>query len=263
MCNKATMTGKIAIVTGGARGLGKSIAEKLLREGATVIIADLLEKELKETVKVFCENGLKAEEYNIDLLKVSAINEMIDQIANRHGKIDILVNNAGIQIRKKAIEFSEEDWEHLIGVNLKSYYFASTAAARVMIKQGGGAIVCISSVNSSRFSSKRSLYGISKGGVDALVATLGVEWARYGIRINAVAPGFLDTEMYRAGVKAGIINAEEVLSVMPTNRLIMTSEVASAVCFLASDEASGIVGQTLFVDGGCSKNCLPEGRELK
>lgn len=255
-------TGKIAIVTGGSRGIGREIAAALLKEGMTVVVADILEEELKATVGEFKAQGLNADFFVADLGKVSDIRKMVDYTVEKHGTLDVLVNNAGIQIRKWAVEFEEADWDKLMGVNLKAYYFASTAAANIMMKKGGGSIICISSANSTEYTSKRSLYNISKAATNGLVGTLGVEWARFGIRINAVAPGYVETDMVKQGVKDGIINLEELLTVFPVKRMMRPQEIANAVCFLASDEASGIIGQTIFVDGGWSKNGLPEKKDL-
>jgi len=258
----STGQGRIAIVTGGSRGLGKAIARKLLREGMVVVIADILEEELRITVDEFTVQGLKADQYIADLGKVSDIERLMAYTVSKYGVLDVLVNNAGIQIRKPAVDFEEADWDKLMGINLKASYFAATAAARIMIKRGSGSIICISSANSTEYTSKRSLYNISKAAVNGLVGTLGVEWARYGIRINAVAPGYVETDMVKAGIKDGIINLDEILSILPIKRMLLPEEIANAVRFLASDEASGIVGQTLFVDGGWSKNGLPEKKEL-
>ena len=254
--------GKVAIVTGGSRGLGKAIAAELLKKGMTVVIADILEPELTAAVKEFSERGFMADGFVADLGKVADINKLVDYAARKYGTLDVLVNNAGIQIRKPAVEFEEADWDRLIGINLKAFYFAATAAARVMIPKGRGSIVCISSANSTEFTSKRSLYNISKAAVNGLVGTLGVEWARYGIRINAVAPGYVETDMVKQGIRDGIINLDEILTVLPIKRMIKPEEISAAVAFLASDAASGIIGQTLFVDGGWSKNGLPEKKEL-
>ncbi|OHE62419.1 MAG: hypothetical protein A2Z99_17000 [Treponema sp. GWB1_62_6] len=257
-----TVQGKIAIVTGGSRGLGKAIAKKLLDEGMTVVIADILEEELKSTADEFTAQGLRADPFVADLGRVSDINGLIAYTVKKHGTLDVLVNNAGIQIRKPAVDFEEADWDKLMGINLKAFYFAATAAAKFMIKRGRGSIICISSANSTEYTSKRSLYNISKAAVNGLVGTLGVEWARYGIRINAVAPGYVETDMVKQGIKDGIINLDEILSILPIKRMLRPEEIANAVCFLASDEASGIVGQTIFVDGGWSKNGLPEKKDL-
>ncbi len=256
------LTGKIAIVTGGARGLGKAMAKRLLQEGVHVVIADCMADQLHQTAAEFCAEGYPAEAYVVNLLYTDQIEQMIEDVVKKHKRLDILVNNAGIQIRKKAVDFTEDDWDKLMGVNLKACYFTSCAAARHMIPQGSGSIVCISSENSVRYTSKRTLYAISKGAVNALVGALGVEWARYGIRINAVAPGFINTEMHRTAVLEGVLDDDELLSVLPNKRLLSDDEIAGAVCYLASEDASGIVGQVLFVDGGCNKNCLPEKKEL-
>jgi NAD(P)-dependent dehydrogenase (short-subunit alcohol dehydrogenase family) len=254
--------GKVAVVTGGSRGLGKTIARKLLEEGMTVVVADILEAELRESVREFTAAGLKADAFVADLGKVQDIERLIAYAAEKYGALDVLVNNAGIQIRKPAVEFEEADWDKLMGINLKAFYFASTAAARIMIPRRRGSIVCISSANSTAYTSRRSLYNISKAAVNGLVGTLGVEWARYGVRINAVAPGYVETDMVMQGVRDGIINLEELLTVFPIKRMMKPEEIAAAVSFLASDAASGVVGQTLFVDGGWSKNGLPEKKEL-
>jgi len=254
--------GKIAVVTGGSRGLGKAMAEKLLEEGMTVVVADILQAELKTTVDEFRARGFKADSFVADLGKVADIEKMVAYAVEKYGTLDVLVNNAGIQIRKPAVEFEEEDWDKLMGINLKAFYFAATAAARIMIPKGRGSIICISSANSTAYTSRRSLYNISKAAVNGLVGTLGVEWARYGVRINAVAPGYVETDMVMQGVKDGIINLEELLTVFPVKRMMKPGEIANAVAFLASDASSGIVGQTIFVDGGWSKNGLPEKKEL-
>ncbi|WHH59369.1 SDR family oxidoreductase [Petroclostridium sp. X23] len=256
------LEGKIAIVTGGAKGLGKAMAKRLLEEGVTVVIADILEDEMKNTVEEFKSQGYEADYFLVNLESVQQISNMMDYVVKKYGTLDILVNNAGIQIRKWAVDFEEAEWDKLMGINLKALYFASTAAAKVMIPKGKGVIVCISSANSTEYTSKRSLYNISKAAVNGLVGTLGVEWARFGIRINAVAPGYVATDMVKQGITEGIINIDEILTIVPGKRLLETEEIANAVCFLASDDSSGMVGQTLFVDGGWSKNGLPEKKDL-
>ncbi len=238
------------------------MAKRLLEGGMTVVIADILEEELQATVNEFKAQGLSADGFVTDLGKLSDINALMDYTVKQYGTLDVLVNNAGIQIRKPAVEFEEADWDKLLGVNLKAMYFASTAAAKIMISNHRGSIICISSANSTEYTSKRSLYNISKAAVNGLVGTLGVEWGRYGIRINAVAPGYVETDMIKQGIKDGIINLEEILTILPIKRMLKPEEIANAVAFLASDQASGIQGQTIFVDGGWSKNGLPEKREL-
>ena len=256
------LKGRISIVTGGARGLGKAMAERLGKEGATVVIADIDVPSMEKTVAEMNEAGYPTEGYRIDLTKTEEIDAMIDHVAKKYGRIDILVNNAGINIRQWATEYKEEDYDFLMDLNLKSYYFASRAAARYMKQQGGGAIVCTSSGNSERFTTKRTPYCISKAAVNGMVAAFGNEWGRFNIRINAVAPGYIYTDMVRQGIAEGIIDEKAIMSVLPNKRFLAAEEIANAVVFLASDEASGINAQTLFVDGGWNKNGLPEAKDM-
>lgn len=256
--------GKITIVTGGAKGIGKGICERMAAEGARIIIVDIDEASAKDTAAELRQTGAAAEAYKADLCKVAEIDAMIQFVYDKYGSIDILINNAGVQIREWATDFEEEKFDFLMDLNLKAYYFASRAAARVMKNQeNGGTIVCTSSANSERFTSRRSPYNISKAAVNGLVGTLAVEWGRFNIRINAVAPGYLLTDMVKKGIEDGIIDMETNYKVIPMKRLLDVQEVASGVCFLASDEASGITGQTLFIDGGWSRCGLPEERDIK
>ena len=253
---------KITIVTGGTRGIGKGIAKRFLEEGATVIIVGGKNKEDADKAVAELSPLGKVEAMMVDLSDAAACEKMIDDVVAKYGRIDILVNNAGIQIRKWATEFPIEEFKKVIDVNMIAYYVASRTAARYMQKQGGGSIVCISSGNSQCYTSQRSADNISKTAVNGLVATLGVEWARFNIRINAVAPGYVMTEMIQKGINEGIVNIDNIMKVIPMKRLLQPSEIASSVCFLASDEASGITGQTLFTDGGWSKAGLPEAKDL-
>ena len=255
-------TGQICIVTGAAQGLGKAMAERIAAEGGTMVLADINADVLDETVKQFQIKGYLAEGYVIDLTNVSEIDAMIDYVADKYGRIDVLVNNAGIQIRKWATDFPEEEFDLLMDLNLKSYFFATRAAARHFKKQGRGVVVCTSSGNSVRPASKRSPYAISKAGVNGLARALGNELGRFGIRVNAVAPGYVMTEMVEKGVAEGIIDLDAIMSILPMKRFLEPSEIASAVAFLASSDASGINGQTLFVDAGWSANGLPEAKDL-
>lgn len=248
------ISGKTAIVTGGARGIGKGISERLAAEGARLVIADI-DKAAAEAAAV----ELNAEAYQANLCNVGEIDAMIGYVHDKYGSIDILINNAGVQIREWATDFDEAKFDFLMDLNLKAYYFASRAAARYMKEQAdGGAIVCISSANSTCYTSRRSPYNISKAAVNGLVGTLGVEWGRFNIRINAVAPGYVLTDMVQKGISDGIIDMETNFRVIPMKRLLRLDEIASGVCFLASGEASGITGQTLFIDGGWSRCGLPE-----
>jgi NAD(P)-dependent dehydrogenase (short-subunit alcohol dehydrogenase family) len=256
------IAGKSAIVTGGARGLGRAIVERLAAEGAKVVIADVLEEEAQATRVELTERGLETSVYKVDLRNISEIEKLMAFTEERYGSVDVLVNCAAIQIRGEAVSFTEESWDKICDINLKAVFFASQAAAKRMIPKGTGSIVCISSGTSIRYTSVRSPYNITKAAVNALTGALANEWARYGVRVNAVAPGWSATQMVMDGVKMGYVAEAEIMSMVPLNRFMEPREIADAVCFLASEEASGVVGQTLFVDGGGSLRLAPEDPDL-
>lgn len=253
------ISGKVTIVTGGGKGIGRGICTRMAEEGARLVVVDVDLEAARDVAAGLCAAGGQAEAYKADLCKVDEIDAMIEYVHSKYGAVDILVNNAGVQIRRWATDFEEAEFDFLMDLNLKAYYFTARAAARYMKAQPeGGAVVCISSANSERFTSQRSPYNISKAAVNGLVGTLAVEWGRFGIRINAVAPGYVMTDMVRKGIAEGIIDMETNFKVIPMKRLLSTEEIASGVCFLASREASGITGQVLFIDGGWSRAGLPE-----
>lgn len=259
-----SLEGKVAIVTGAARGIGKGIANCLAQEGCTVVIADMLKNIEEKTVNELIDQGMKGDYYQVNLLEESEIEELMKYVYDTYGRIDILVNNAGITVREPAITMKSSDFDRVLGVNMRTYFLASRSAARYMRNQPEkGNIVCISSATSECCTSRRSPYNISKAAVNGLVATLGVEWGRIGIRINAVAPGYVMTDMVDEGIKQGIIEVEKIMTVIPMKRFVLPEEIGRAVCFLASENASAITGQTLFVDGGLSKCGFPETKDME
>ena len=245
---------KIVIVTGGAQGIGKSIVEVLVKNGAYVVIADIDSEAGNQTVKEIPN----CEFYRIDLCDYSEIEKMFAYVNDKYGYIDSLVNDAGIQIRNWATDFDMKQFDAVINLNLRAYYVCSRTVARYMKEQGHGTIVCISSVNGTRYHSKRSAYNISKAGVNGLVGTLAVELGRFGIRINSVAPGYVETEVMLSGFREGILNEENIKSVIPMKKYVLPEQVGKLVAFLASDESDGITGQTIHIDNGQSKIALPE-----
>lgn len=245
---------KIVIVTGGAQGIGKAIVSVLVQKGARVVIADIDREAGDQAVKEIPN----CEFYAIDLCKDEEIEQMFEYVNEKYGKIDSLVNDAGIQIRNWATDFDMQKFDAVINLNLRAYYVCSRTAARYMKKQGGGTIVCISSVNGTRYHSKRSAYNISKAGVNGMVGTLAVELGRFGIRINSVAPGYVETEVMLSGFREGILNEANIKSVIPMKKYVLPEQVGKLVAFLASDESDGITGQTIHIDNGQSKIALPE-----
>lgn len=257
------MEDRVAIVTGGANGIGFGIVKKFTQEGIYTIIADIDEENGRRIEQEINIKEEKISFYKVDLSNDCEVEVLFENVMEKFGHIDVLVCNAGVQIREWAVDFPMEKFDLLMRINLRAYYLCAKIAARYMKKQkNGGSIVCISSVNSLSYHSKRSPYNISKAAVNGLVGTLGVEWGRYNIRVNAVAPGYVLTELMESGIQEGIINEKNIMSVIPMKRYISIEEVSNVVYFLASKEASGVTGQVLCVDGGWSKNALPEELDL-
>ena len=253
---------KTVIVTGAAMGIGKGIAEQLTQEFDNIVVADINEKEGEKTAQELSSDECRVYFHKVDLTDDDAVEEMFSEVISNCGSVDSLVCNAGIQIRHWATEFPMDEWDQLMKLNLRAYYVCSRTAARFMQKNGGGSIVCISSVNGQMYHSKRSAYNISKAAINGLVGTLAVEWGRYGIRINSVAPGYVETEVMLSGIREGIIDKEKALSIIPMKRFITVEEIGKVVCFLLSDKASAVTGQTICVDGGWSRNALPEDKDM-
>ncbi|WMJ86612.1 SDR family NAD(P)-dependent oxidoreductase [Anaerocolumna sp. MB42-C2] len=246
---------KVAIITGGGRGIGFSIAAKFIAEGAKVIVADILEDGEAITSKL----GEKSDYYKIDLRKSADIFTMADTVYNKYGHIDVLVNCAGIARPVPTLKLTEEVLNEVIDINMKAPLFCCQAVGKYMRKQGGGSIVNISSGNSKMINVGRTPYGITKGAVNLLTQQLGAEWAMYNIKVNAIAPGWIRTEMVERPLKSGILDEKKILSVSPIGRFGKVEEIANLACFLSCEESDYIVGQVIFADGGWSMGIMPDG----
>jgi len=253
-----TLKGCGVIVTGGAGGIGRTIVDTFCNLGAAVAIIDIRQDLVDDYAVKLRSEGKKALGIAADVTDISCIQSITDRVVSEFGSLDILVNNAGRQIRKPSVDFTEEHWDQLMDLNLKAVFFWCQAAARVMIPAGRGAIVNISSGNSVKMMPGRAPYCISKAGVNALTAVLGIEWASLGVRVNAVAPGWIKTDMVQEGIRLGVVQESQILSITPIGRLATTQEIADVVAFLCGHEARYIVGQTIFVDGGWSAVGLPD-----
>lgn len=248
------LNGKIAIVTGGARGIGFGIASRYADEGARVVIADVLEEEGR---KAAMDIGPTAEFYQINLRDRGQIFAMADYVHETYGHIDILVNCAGVARPCPTLKLAEKVLDEVIDINMKAPLFCCQAVGAYMRQDGGGSIVNISSGNTRMINVGRVPYGITKGAVNLLTEQLGAEWALYNIKVNAIAPGWIRTEMVEKPLKSGILDEEAILSVSPVGRFGKTEEIASLACFLACKDSDYIVGQVIFADGGWSLGIMP------
>ncbi len=242
------LEGKVALVTGAGRGIGRAIAERLAAEGAAVVVSDVDLPQAEQAARELAVQGRQALAVRADVSDLRQVRQMFQMTAERFGRLDILVNNAGIIRRGSLDDHPDADWELVLAVNLKGTYYCSREAARVMKQQGHGRIVNISSVAGKvgDITSAPS-YGPSKGAVNTLTKSLARELAPYGITVNAVAPHAIETEM------TGEWSAEKrrsILAQIPVGRLGRPEEVAAAVAFLASDEAGFITGEILDINGG-------------
>ena len=230
-------------MTGAARGIGLAIARQFVRDGYRVAMLDMDGAELKKTAQ-----GAQMLPIECDVAEPSRVNAAVGQIAAHFGRIDALVNNAGIALFKPLLETTYEEWSRVLAVNLDGPFLMVQACAPVMLKTGGGAIVNIASISGLRASTLRVAYGTSKAALSHLTKQQAAELGNLGIRVNAVAPGPVDTAMakqvHTPDIRAGYHDA------IPLNRYGTEQEIAAAVCFLCSDAASYVNGQTLAVDGG-------------
>ncbi len=246
------LTGKVAIITGGRRGMGRADALTLAKAGAKIIVSDISLEECQKVVDEIVSQGGEAMAVKCDVSQKAEVDEMVSQAISKFGKIDILVNNAGIAQFKPFLELTEEDWDKTIDINLKGYFLCAQAAAKEMAKQNSGAIVNIASIAMGQVGvgfPALSHYCASKGGIAGLTEALALELAPYGIRVNAVAPGVIDTPMVDP-LKVDSKVMEGTLARVPLHRMGKPEEISNAVLFLASDDSSYITGSIVVVDGG-------------
>jgi 3-oxoacyl-[acyl-carrier protein] reductase len=240
------LSGKVAIVTGASRGIGRGIAEALAARGAQVI-AGARGDNAAATVDAIRQAGGKADAVSIDVTDTASIEAMVEGTLARHGRVDVLVNNAGITRDQLMLRLKREDWDAVIATNLTAAYTCAQAVLKPMIKQRSGRIVSISSVVGQMGNAGQANYAASKAGLIGFSMALAREVASRNITVNVVAPGMIETDMTRAVAEKAQGDWE---SLIPLKRLGTPQDIAAAVCFLASDEAAYITGQVLAVNGG-------------
>lgn len=248
--DRISMDGKVAVVTGAGRGMGRSIAWALAQVGASVVVAERDEETGPATTRALNEAGHKAIWVKVDVRKSDEVDALIAATLDEYGRLDTMINNAGGVFFKPALELSENAFRTLVDENLTSVWLCSTAAAKAMQKGGhGGSIVSTSSMSALQGAVNHAPYGAAKAGIIGLTKALAAEWGRIGIRVNAVAPGPIATEgSVQTGAGPGATDRPD----LPLGRMGNPDEVAAAILFLASGMGSYITGETIVVDGGAT-----------
>jgi 3-oxoacyl-[acyl-carrier protein] reductase len=238
---------KTALITGSARGLGKAIAERLASLGARVVISDVLMDMAEATVKEFTDKGYEAMAISADVSKSEDVKNMVAKILEKYQTLDIVVNNAGITRDGLLLRMSEEAWDAVLNVNLKGTFLVTQAAAKIMIKQRAGRIINISSASAKMGNAGQANYVSSKAGIIGLTKTAARELGSRGVTVNAIAPGFFETEMTKnlpEPVREGFLNST------PLGKFGKLDDIAAMVAYLASDDGAFISGQVISIDGG-------------
>jgi glucose 1-dehydrogenase len=242
------LAGKVALVTGAAQGIGLACVERFAREGAKVLATDVNEERGRAAA---LKLGASVAFVRCDVSRKADVQAAVAAAVEKFGRLDILVANAGIVHAAEFLDLEEADFDRVIAVNLKGIFLAGQAAARQMVKQGtGGAIVNMSSVNAVLAIANQVPYVVSKGGINQLTKVMAVALAPHGIRVNAVGPGTILTELARTAVLGNKEAERKILSRTPLGRMGEPAEIAAAALFLASDDASYMTGQAIYPDGG-------------
>jgi NAD(P)-dependent dehydrogenase (short-subunit alcohol dehydrogenase family) len=243
--------GRAALVTGASQGLGAAIALRLAREGYDLAVSDPAIDHLRATVQAIEALGRRAHAIELELRDQASIERAFAAAAQALGTLDVLVNNAGITLRRSALEVSRQEWNDVIGVMLTGTFFMSQQMGRHLIAAGRpGAIISLASTHGLVGLAERSTYGIAKGGIIQMTRMLAIEWAAHGIRVNAIAPGTVETPSRKAHFEANPDARRRMLARIPSGRFGLQEEVAAAVAYLASPDAAYVTGQTLVIDGG-------------
>jgi len=244
------LKGKTALITGAGNGIGKTTALRFAAEGAEVAVADIREQAAAETAREIERAGGKALPIRMDISQEADWQHAVNQVVARFGQIDVLFNNAAIFLIKPLIETTVEDWDRIMGVNVRGTFLGLKHVIPVMIKQGGGSIINNASTAGLVGAKGVALYGSSKGAIRNLSKHAALEYAEYGVRVNSIYPGFVDTAMLKHRMDTEQNNSAEQGKKVPLGRIGEPREIADTVVFLASDESSYITGAEIVIDGG-------------
>ena len=241
----------VAVVTGAASGIGRALALRLAREGASLALADVNRTGLDETAQQVSNLGVKISTHLVDVSDQERVAAFAQEVLRSHGRVNLLVNNAGVTVRRLALDVTPEDWGEVVGVNLKGTFFMSQQMGRHLVAtKRPGCVISIASTHGTIGFTQRSTYGISKAGIIHMTRMLAYEWAEHGIRVNAVAPGTVETRTRAEYFRANPVARQAMIDRVPLHRFGEPEEIAAAVRYLASPEAAYVTGQTLLLDGG-------------
>lgn len=245
------VAGKVALITGGGSGIGRATAQIFAREGAKVVVADIVAAGGEETVRLIKAAGGEAVFVKADVAQTTDVEAMVKKAVDTYGRLDCAFNNAGIEgVIRPTAEYGEEQWDRVLAVNLKGVWLCMKYEILQMLKQGGGAIVNTASVAGLVGLPGLSAYVAAKHGVNGLTRTAALEYAKSGIRVNAVCPGAIRTAMFERGVRDNPGLEEQIVAMEPVGRMAAPEEVGEAVVWLCSDAASFVTGLPMAVDGG-------------
>ena len=243
------LTGKVAMVTGSTRGLGEAAATALAKAGADVAVCGRDKENLARVSKAFRDMGRRSEGFELDVLSKKKVHDGVSRILDYFGRIDILVNNAGVNYRVPVLEYPEEAWDLVLNTNLKGYFLVTQAVAPQMLERGYGKVINMGSILGTVGLPQQLAYASSKGGVDQLTKVMALEWAKLGVRVNAIGPTYFETELVKQ-----LRNDPERFNFIndrtPMGRWGYPSELEGIVIFLASSASDFITGQTIYIDGG-------------
>jgi 3-oxoacyl-[acyl-carrier protein] reductase len=250
MSETTRLDGRIAVVTGSSSGIGHAIAQRLAAEGACVVVNARTQARAEAAAADIVDRGGKSTAIAADVSTAAGVAALFERTLEKYETIDILVNNAGAPSIRAAEELSLEDWQRTLDLNLTGPFLCAQAAGRVMLAKGSGVIINVSSMLAHISLPGRLAYSVTKRGLDGLTSTLGVEWARRGVRVVSVNPAYVATPLVEGAMKTGRFSMKDVERRTPMGRIATSEEVANVVAFLASGAASYVTATTLLIDGG-------------